>query len=401
MKTDKEVPLISVIVPVYNVKEYLYKCILSICRQSYKNLQIILVDDGSTDGSSFICDHFSAKDERVEVIHKENGGLVSARKAGASKAIGKYIAFVDGDDWIDENAYEEVLHIKAEICGEDFPDIIAFGCVEEYGLYQNEKKNKIKKGLYSGKSLEQLVRNIPMTDVFFEWTILPHLCDKLLNRELFIRCIAEIPDTISFAEDAVSSFLCMANADSIMAIDSTPYHYRQREGSIVKQCGEIEKERFREIYKLLRRTLPMPYGELQIKYYMFFLLCLKGYSKIDEMLLFPFDSVRQGDRVLVYGAGGFGRIVKEYVEHSDEICLSGWTDKRADQYIKQGMVMDRLEVIFTNSYDRLVISILNENIGEKVKRDLVSQGVRADKIDFVRKENLKNAKLPFWLVENI
>ena len=98
---------ISVIVPIYNVKEYLDKCISSICNQTYKNLEIILVDDGSTDGSATICDAFAKKDDRIVVIHKENGGLTSTRKAGVNIATGKYIGFVDGDDWIDEDMYEE------------------------------------------------------------------------------------------------------------------------------------------------------------------------------------------------------------------------------------------------------------------------------------------------------
>lgn len=101
--------LISVIVPIYNVEKYLRKCIDSILNQTYSNLEIILVDDGSPDGCSKICDEYALKDKRIIVIHKINGGLSSARNAGLDIAKGDYIAFVDSDDWIEPNMYEEML----------------------------------------------------------------------------------------------------------------------------------------------------------------------------------------------------------------------------------------------------------------------------------------------------
>ncbi|WP_178666773.1 glycosyltransferase [uncultured Eubacterium sp.] len=104
-----ENPLISVIVPIYNVEKYLDKCISSIVEQTYNNLEIILVDDGSNDACSKICDEWQGNDERIVVIHKENGGLSDARNAGMDVMTGKYVSFVDGDDYIDER-YIEVLY---------------------------------------------------------------------------------------------------------------------------------------------------------------------------------------------------------------------------------------------------------------------------------------------------
>ena len=103
---EKEEELISVIVPVYNVEKYLEKCIDSIINQTYQNLEIILVDDGSTDGSGKICDEYSRKDNRIKVIHKENGGLSDARNIGIKNANGGLIGFIDSDDYITENMFE-------------------------------------------------------------------------------------------------------------------------------------------------------------------------------------------------------------------------------------------------------------------------------------------------------
>ena len=105
-------PLISVIVPIYNVEKYLNRCIESIVNQTYKTLEIILVDDGSPDNCPQICDEWKEKDNRIKVIHKKNGGLSDARNAGLDIAQGEYIAFVDGDDFLEENAgygYKTIL----------------------------------------------------------------------------------------------------------------------------------------------------------------------------------------------------------------------------------------------------------------------------------------------------
>ena len=98
--------LISVVIPVYNIEEYLERCVNSICAQTYPNLEILLVDDGSTDGSGALCDALAEKDTRIRVFHKVNGGSSSARNVGVAQARGDYIGFVDSDDYISENMYE-------------------------------------------------------------------------------------------------------------------------------------------------------------------------------------------------------------------------------------------------------------------------------------------------------
>lgn len=118
--------LISVIVPVYKVESYLHRCLDSIINQSYKNLEIILVDDGSPDNCPAICDEYAAKDNRIKVVHQENKGLSAARNAGLDIATGDYVAFVDSDDWIELDTYKKVIDVGSET------DIVLFNYVEEY-----------------------------------------------------------------------------------------------------------------------------------------------------------------------------------------------------------------------------------------------------------------------------
>ena len=119
-------PLVSIIVPVYNVKPYLNRCVDSLLGQSYQNMELLLVDDGSTDGSETLCDEYAAQDARVRVLHKKNGGLSDARNAGVDAAKGEYLSFVDGDDWVSPY-YIENLYRALEQAGADF----SASCFEE------------------------------------------------------------------------------------------------------------------------------------------------------------------------------------------------------------------------------------------------------------------------------
>ena len=112
-------PLVSIIVPVYNVKPYLNRCVDSLLGQSYQNMELLLVDDGSTDGSETLCDEYAAQDARVRVLHKKNGGLSDARNAGVDAAAGEYLSFVDGDDWVSpyyiENLYRALEQAQSRV----------------------------------------------------------------------------------------------------------------------------------------------------------------------------------------------------------------------------------------------------------------------------------------------
>ncbi|MDR1554903.1 MAG: glycosyltransferase family 2 protein [Campylobacteraceae bacterium] len=174
-------PLVSVIVPVYNVEKYLRKCLDSIINQTYKNLEIILVDDGSPDNCGKICDECALKDKRVKVIHKTNGGQSSARNMGLDIAKGEYIAFVDSDDWIDEGMYEELVCIAQK----ETTDIVISGFykVEKDGISLFKKnldtssKDKVLQQfftdwypsyLYNQFYKAKLFKNLKFTAIKFE-----------------------------------------------------------------------------------------------------------------------------------------------------------------------------------------------------------------------------------------
>ena len=196
--------LISVIVPIYNVENYLRKCIESILNQTYKSLQIILVDDGSSDQSGSICDEYALKDDRIEVIHKKNGGLVSARKAGLARAKGAYIGFVDGDDYLEPFFYQVLLEdiIKYDV------DFVHSGYIREDNVSQTVL-NKYENGVcqLEGTQAEFIQSYIFRTDsnVHMNHSIF----SKLFKADLIKPCYVDVPDFQSRGEDLIGVCNCI------------------------------------------------------------------------------------------------------------------------------------------------------------------------------------------------
>lgn len=160
---NRQKDLVSVIVPIYNVERYLERCIISICGQTYQNLEIILVDDGSPDKCGMICDQYAKKDKRIRVIHKENGGLSDARNAGIEISLGDYLVFIDSDDFVQDNFIERLYNLLQET--EADISQCAFQSVEkqEQFVYEKEKTPKVKTrhemlvSLYGTKHVEHKV----------------------------------------------------------------------------------------------------------------------------------------------------------------------------------------------------------------------------------------------------
>ena len=209
--------LISVIVPVYNVEAYVAKCIESIQNQSYQHLEIILVDDGSTDDSGDICDQYAAYDDRIKVIHQENGGLSAARNTGIEAANGDYIGFVDSDDYIGITVYEDMLHLLKE----NNLDIIEFTAFRD-------KNGAIIEGCNDG-SLEIFDKDdalrLAMHDCFVAaWS-------KLYKRS----AIGDVRFSIGRKfEDTATSYLYVANSNRVGHINRCYYYYRLNPNSITQ-----------------------------------------------------------------------------------------------------------------------------------------------------------------------
>lgn len=229
---------ISIIIPVYNIEKHLNSCIKSLITQTYSNIEIILVDDGSTDGSASLCDIYALEDSRIKVIHKTNGGLSSARNAGLAIASGDYIMFVDGDDYLVNNAIE----ILVSLIEQNPVDFIQFDYLETEAEYSQNVNNEIC-------DPEIVTGTRTMFQKLYEiGGAAASACTKFYKKELF--------DNLSFKEgiiheDEYFTTYLLQQAKSALYIPCKLYYYVMRQGSIVK--SKFSSKKFDSLYISLDR----------------------------------------------------------------------------------------------------------------------------------------------------
>ena len=221
----------SVIVPVYKVEEYLPKCIESVLTQGFSDFELILVDDGSPDSCPQICDEYEEKDERIKVIHKPNGGLASARRAGIKVAQGDYVFNLDSDDLIEN----DVLETAYKIINETDCEIVSFA----YRWVKNGKTVKITndcldEGLYSEKDIEKHIYPKLLMDKNMEH-VSYYLSGKAVKRELLTPHQLNVSEEISLGEDLCCVVPCYLNAKSVYISKKDAYLYTVRETSLSKK----------------------------------------------------------------------------------------------------------------------------------------------------------------------
>jgi len=236
---------ISIIVPIFNIESYLPRCIESIRAQTYKDIEIILVDDGSTDSCSQMCDDYASKDHRITVVHKKNGGLVSARKFGLEVANGDYICHVDGDDWLHPNYVQSFANIIREYQ----PKIICSGEITVYSDCQIESKLPERKGFYSKSQIDiEILPSILEREdgYYFSHSII----QKCFERNIALE-YALLDDKISMSEDHAFIVSAFIKADSLYVMEDCLYYYRINPYSMTR----------------VKTSLPWSYPELMCQYF--------------------------------------------------------------------------------------------------------------------------------------
>ena len=259
---------ISIIVPVYNVEKYLRKCIDSILNQTFRDFELILVDDGSTDSSGKICDEYSLKDSRIKVIHKENGGQSSARNMGLDVAQGEYIGFVDSDDWIEKDMYE-ILYRNCKMKDGDI------GIIGINFVYNNRVRKGLEYPLQSWKKEEGMYKLIEHK--YFG----NYFCSKIFSRKLFKNI--RFKEGIIY-EDIDLMYKLIHKSNIIVAEGVMKYNYLQREGSTVRNkdfnCDEfyVKKERV----KFLEEYYPFTLNPAEKDLFFTALKSLENSRKLDK-----------------------------------------------------------------------------------------------------------------------
>ncbi len=242
---------ISVVVPVYNAEQYLTQCVQSLQRQRYGNLEIVLVDDGSADGSGPMCDAFARQDVRIRVVHKKNGGLVSAWKRGVAAADGDYICFVDSDDWIDDTMLCEMGAFltggKREIIASDY-------VIEKEGGGRQFVFQQLPPGEYTGERLEkEVVRNLLGHEKRY---LCISRCMKLISRSLVCKNAVYSDPAVRMGEDMTLILPALLDCERVVVMDHKAYyHYRYVPASMVHRYDAGFYESIRLLYRIVQRVV--------------------------------------------------------------------------------------------------------------------------------------------------
>lgn len=237
---------VSIVIPVYNVKNYLYQCVESITSQNYGDIEIILVDDGSNDGSETLCDRLSQNDPRIKCIHKKNGGAASARNVGVNEAIGQYLLFVDGDDfWRDNTFLKKIMQIALENSDCNF---INFNCSYYYPdleLFIDWKK-------YSPELLVSSDKNFVLSKLVQSGTVPMSPCLRLIKRDFYMENAIRFPEG-TIAEDIPWFLDLMEASKKTMSINEYVYAYRQNVSGSVTNTSNFES--FQNLFEIFKKEL--------------------------------------------------------------------------------------------------------------------------------------------------
>ena len=248
MKISMDTPLISVIIPVYNIDRYLGRCVESILNQEYKNIEIILVNDGSTDSSPEMIDMYSLKYKNIIAIHQINQGVTSARLKGVSVSHGRFIGFVDGDDYIDSDMYSHLINnaidFKADISHCGYNMVFHDRQVSYYNTGKKVIQNTIKglEDLISGKYIE------------------PTLCNKIYKKQLFSDILKKnlMDYSIKNNEDFLMNYYLFKNAKLSIYEDFCPYQYIVRHGSATSNNKYCYTDQIKVSKLILKDTRKIP-----------------------------------------------------------------------------------------------------------------------------------------------
>lgn len=378
---------ISVVVTVYNIDKFLSKCIESICAQTYKNIEVIIIDDGSTDDSPTICDSYAQKDKRIKVVHRENKGLVNARKQGVYLASGEYVAFVDGDDWITNDMFSSMMNEVEK----NNSEIVVSGVKVISNEDERLEKNLLRAGFYNRDDLEKYIFPFMLyLKGFYEFGVTQYTWNKLYKRELINEYIGLIDDRITDGEDVALVYLLMLHANSLSIIDACNYCYRQ---SAFSMCHNLKNDYFENVFYLKKNLednllsskfaeLLKPQVDMYIKMMLYRGITLKfNYPAEVKLIDRPnINQIHPRDNIILYGCGVYGKKFFDMIQTNNLCKIVNWVDKYEKGTVVNGYEIKGLDALFSSQYDKILLAVKNQKVAEEIKDDLIQRGITVSKI---------------------
>lgn len=356
-------PLLSVIVPVYNAEKYIEECVESILRQTYMAIEVILINDGSSDRSGLICDLLAEKNSCIKVLHVENRGIIKARLIGARVSVAEWVTFVDADDWIEENAYENLI-------GCNDCDMVITGICRYFDRNHREMQMPyLREGLYSKCELDREIIPVMLWNSRQRtWALDPSLCTKIFKRRILLQHMENASDVGSnYGEDSCVIFPMMLVVQRIRIIRKVYYYHRQRTSGIIPPYIQDEEfiPKLNKVYEYLKMRFKetIYWDILKNRLDCFFISSVElikrryKYPMLEFAIFFPVDKIAPRSKVVLFGAGEMGKRYwkQNMLYHFCNIVL--WVDSKYD-------VLDRFpirnpETIRELTFDYILIAVDN------------------------------------------
>lgn len=363
---------VSIIIPVYNAEKTIKRCLDSVLNQTFKSIEIICVNDGSTDDSLQVLRDYERKDNRIVVVDKENGGSNSARKAGLDVARGEYIGYVDSDDWVEASMYEELYNCMIK----NDADIVCSGFIRE-GNYISEEFDSIEEGKYGNEKKTELLDKIIFNMSKHDLGISGALWSKLFKKRIMKKAQNRVPDSITIAEDKMIVLTYALYCKSVYVVKKAWYHYVINSGSVTQKPNSNYLENVNEVYKYFLSLYEEPgFTEamrVQAELYITQLL-IKGINSrmgfsVKNLMWITSDwsmNLKVDSRVLVLGKGELAKTYIRQINNNNDIILAGAVDdvKGVDDYL----------------YDYILIAYKDKQVSERINEQLLKAGIPQNKI---------------------
>lgn len=391
--------LLSVIVPVYNGGKYIKECIDSIRRQSYQNIEIVIVDDGSIDDTASICKEYVEVDNRIKYFYQDNAGATAARTHGVKEARGEHIAFVDADDYIDAQMYEKMMVYV------DRYDLVSCGIKMEL---QDGNVNTIYDQYEGGldtEGIEQFWEK--MEDDFKEGKLFSGLgsaWNKVYRKEKLIPILTKLDTRLNFAEDLCFLLLYVLDCTSMFFLHEPFYFYRYNEASATHSKTPRMLENIEGMCDLCEKVFSRHsrgglINKQMNKQLILLLLHAVNTDKrfLDEnpipCMLISLDEFT-GKKIAIYGAGAYGKYVYWQCQN-EKIEIGCWVDRDYLRYQAEGFDVKNIETLKNQieNLDAILIAINNEKFIHEVEKVLMSYGIPREKIVWKEPRNV------FWFKE--
>lgn len=427
---------VSIVIPVYNAECYLEECLDSILEQSFPNLEILLIDDGSTDETADICERFVFLDERIKYFYKSNGGSTSARKVGIQNATGKYIMFIDADDYIKPDMISYML----DVAESNEADIVTDTFITDVNNQDYPQGGKLEGGVYRGEDLRRKVLpNMFYRNILEHWGIWPTLWGKLFKKNIIEESVLKMDERIFYGEDAACVFPACLKADCICIIKKYFYHYRAVQNSVSKSANKALLDNMFYLHEYLYGVFSnSEYSEVLLKQLGYYMLSVMNHAgqklfhipysleeaqhlkqsiiRRDEQIhalketntdlemevkfqkektakleneikvlkskissakwIFPAKKLKSSPKLLLYGAGKVGKSFQEQIQQLQEFELVAWADKNVEGNEK--LILP--DEIRNYEFDKIVIAVAYQEVADEIEKELLHQGIEKQRI---------------------